>query len=81
MNLELKSYLGIPLLPPLPSTPPCYKAKGYKIKMFVHLQMEQLGKGKKKKKKGEKARRCRSECETPVACEHPRVEESTNGGC
>lgn len=56
MNLELKSYLGIPLLPPLPSTPPRYKAKGHKIKMFVHLQMEQLGKGRKKKKKKEKRR-------------------------
>lgn len=49
MNLELKSYLGISLLPP--PSPPCYKAKGYKIKMFVHLQMEQLGKGEKKKEK------------------------------
>lgn len=51
--------------------------------MFVHLQMEQLG--KKKKKKGEKERQHGSEHETLVACEHPRVEDSTspaaNGRC
>lgn len=57
MNLELKSYLGIPLLHPpppsslpLPSAPRWCKAKGHKTEMFVCLQMEQLGGGKQEEK-------------------------------
>lgn len=83
MNLELKSYLGIPLLPPSPPAPPplrVAKQKGYKIKMFVHLQMEQLGKGEKKRGGGRKGETVQKRAQTPVGCEHPRVEESTNGG-